>query len=328
LKNSDRPISVYFLGSDAVALPVLKELLERPEIEVVGIGAQPDRPAGRRRQLRPTAVAEFAQSAGLAVDKPESVNAASFVEHLARIAPDLIVVMAFGQILKPDVLNLPPLGCLNVHLSLLPRHRGAAPVAAAILAGDEETGVSFMRMDEGLDTGPVYMQVREPVRPDDTAGALEERLSLLAARHITPCIVGIAEGRLRPKPQNPQEATIARKIKKSDALLDFAGGPADYLERMVRAYNPWPRAWFMAEVNGRARRIQVLRAAVVSGDASTPPGHVISAPDRLDIQCVDGAALRILELVPEGQHSMPADAFLRGCRSPLKVLPPSPDGKS
>ncbi len=312
--QEDSPIRVYFLGSGGEGVPVLQRLLDDPAIQVAGIGTQPDRPAGRNRRPRPTPVAQFAETCGRSVEKPASVNSPDFLERLRRLDLHILVVVSFGQILKPPLLALPRRRCLNVHLSLLPRHRGAAPVAAAILAGDAEAGVSFMQMDEGLDTGPVYRRIPIPLSGRETTPELSQRLASLAAEHIAQVLTDIVRNGLAPVPQNEAEATYARKIRKQDARIRWQR-PAIEIERAVRAYLPWPRAWFQIQQGRRIRRIQVTAAQVVHESFQQPPGCRIpdSENQSLTIACGAGA-LRILRLIPEGKSEMEAREFLRGAR--------------
>ena len=310
--GSGQPIRVYFLGSGEIGLPVLEVRASDPGICLTGIGSQPDRPSGRRRKLRPTPVSAWAAKRGVAADKPASVNREAFLERLREQTPDLVVVVSFGQILKAGLLDLPPHGCLNVHASLLPRHRGAAPVQAAIREGDSETGVSFMRMDEGLDTGPVYRRVRHPVRAGITAGDLEAELGALAAQHVGSCIVDVVRHGLQPDAQDDERATYARKMRKADGRIDW-NAPADAIERQVRACLPWPRAFFFTERKGRPFRVQVLKADVSDcAAASVPAGTVVQADGDTWLVACGEQCLRLLRVVPEGKKEMAAAAFLRG----------------
>ncbi len=317
------PIRVFYLGSGEAGVPVLARLLEAPDIEIVGVATQPDRPAGRRQRPQPTPIAGFAARRGLPLERPESVNRPAFLDLLRGCSPELVVVLSFGQILKRELLDMPRFGCLNVHFSLLPRHRGASPVSAAILAGDAETGISFMRMDEGLDTGPVYCRVRLGLRGTETAGELEERLAALAAEHVCACIRKVCRGGLGPEPQPEEGATYAPRIRKQDAALDWSE-PAERIERCVRAYHPWPKAWFVVDVRGRRRRLQLTRAAVCPSAVAGrhPPGSTLEAgPGGWIVACGHGA-LRLLEVVPEGRRPMDVRAYLRGNRIAVgDVLP-------
>ncbi|MCF7854246.1 MAG: methionyl-tRNA formyltransferase [Candidatus Pacebacteria bacterium] len=306
-------IAVYFLGSGVIAVPALTAVYGSSAIRLVGVGTQPDRRAGRRKHMQATPFGEHAEELGLEVDKPCSVNDPEFLERLRVLQPEIVVVAAFGQLLKAAVLKVAPFGCLNIHASLLPRHRGAAPVSAAIIAGDETAGISFMQMDEGLDTGPVYAKFPLTIRENDTAEQLEQRLAELAASHVVECMWKVCREGVVPDPQDDDHATRARKLKKSDGEIDWTES-ADLIERKVRAYIPWPRAHFWLSTGRKTKRIQVMAAAVVMDERSTGAvaGEVIQA-DRHGwrVQCGQGV-LDIQRVIPEGRHEMTAEEFLRG----------------
>src|SRR5437762_11861331 len=217
---------------------------------------QPPRPAGRGHRTQPSPVQKLAESHGLPVRCPVSLRDAATQDEFTTLETDAAVVAAYGLILPPPVLAAPRLGCLNVHASLLPRWRGAAPIQRAILAGDRETGITIMQMDEGLDTGPILLQQAIPILPDTTAGELTEQLATLGARLMIEALDGIVAGRLAPRPQPSDGVTYAAKLQRAEARFDWRP-PADALERQVRAFDPWPGAWF--EAGGE--RIRVLRAA-------------------------------------------------------------------
>lgn len=323
------PIRTYFIGSGRIGIPVLETLIKTPSVDLRGIATQPDRPAGRRRAPAPTPIAGCAAAHGFAAAKPGSVNDPEFLESLASSSPEIIVVFSFGQLLKEALLTLPPYGCLNIHTSLLPRHRGAAPIAAALLAGDRETGVCFMRMERGLDTGPVYECARTPLNGTETAGILTERLGLLAETHICGVLERVCRDGAQPTPQSEQGATYARQLRKADARMDWRK-PAERLERETRAFNPWPCSWFLLPAKKRQNRVQVLEAAALPAPAATPtsppmPGQILGADsDGLRIACGEGT-LRIDALVPEGRNRMTAGEFLRGHTIDPGTILPSPD---
>ena len=305
-------LKIYFLGSGEIAVPVLQACLTSPELELVGVGTQPDRAAGRRGKLSPTPVGRAAAELGLTPDKPENVNAPDFLAGLRALAPDMVVVVSFGQLLRQELLELPRYGCVNVHASLLPRYRGASPIVQAILHRDAETGVCFMRMEKGLDTGAVYRTLRYPLNGAEYADALELALGEFAGRETAATLVGIAAGDYPPVPQDDAAATVCRKIRKEDAWIDWRRSAAD-LAAMVRAYHPWPGA------RCRVRRssgdsVLTLRRVEVLPDRSMAPGEVC-IPDRrtLLVGC-GGGALKFLELTPESSKTMNAAAFLNGLR--------------
>ena len=294
---------LVFLGSPGFAVPTLEALATA--YSVVGVVTQPDRPAGRGRTLASPPVKQAALRLGLPVLQPPRLRAPEATGALAEMHPDLIVVAAYGQILRAEVLELPPHGCINVHASLLPRWRGASPVPAAIRAGDLETGVTIMRMDAGMDTGPVLAQQAMPLAPSDTGGSLSARLARLGASLLLETLPTYLAGTLDPVPQDEGQATYAPLLRKEDGRLDFSC-PAVELERQVRAYDPWPGSFL--EWDGR--RLAVLRASL-----SDAPGTDIGAVTRRGLFPAIGTArgLLVLDLVqPAGRKPVAGDAFLRG----------------
>lgn len=299
-------LRLVFMGSPDFAVPVLEALAR--QYTIVGVVTQPDRPAGRGRQLRPPPVKVCAEQLGLAVLQPERLRDPDAMAQLRAWAPDLIVVAAFGQILRPDVLELPPHGCLNVHASLLPRWRGASPIQAALLAGDTQTGVTIMKMDAGVDTGPILAQRVAPIAPDDTAASLSSRLASLGAELLIETLPAYLSGSLQPTPQPAQGVTYAPLLKKEDGRLDFHK-TAHELERQVRAMNPWPGAWF----EWRGAPINVWRAHVWN-DLSPATGRHLIVAGYPAIGC--GEAVLVLdEVQPAGRKPMSGKAFLAGARA-------------
>lgn len=246
---------VAFAGTPQFALPALEALLAHHS--VAGVLTQPDRPSGRGRLLRPSPVKQLAQSRGVPLLQPPTLKSEAALGALAAWAPEVLVVVAYGLRLPPEVLRLPPAGCLNVHASLLPRWRGAAPVQRAILAGDAETGVSIMAMDEGLDSGPVLLMRRHPIARHDTGGSLLQALSTLGAAALLEALDGLSAGTLAPQPQPSEGVTHAPKITKAEALIDWRRDASD-IERQVRAFNPVP----VAETRLRGEQLRVLAAEV------------------------------------------------------------------
>lgn len=295
---------VVFMGSPDFALPSLQAAAA--ELDVVGVVTQPDRQAGRGRKLAVSAVKAAAERLGLPVFQPVKLRAPEAVQQLREWQPDLIVVAAFGQILSQEVLDLPVHGSINVHASLLPRWRGASPVQQAILHGDRQTGVTIMRMDAGLDTGPVLAMAAVEIGADETGGSLSVRLAGLGARLLVETVPGYLSGRIAPAPQPETGDTYAPRLKKTDGLLAF-DRPAAELERMVRAFHPWPGTFFV---------LHDVRVKVIAADAR--PGR--AAPGRRAV--VDGfpavgtasGTLILREVQPDGKKSMPGDAFLLGAR--------------
>jgi methionyl-tRNA formyltransferase len=302
-------LRLAFLGTPDFAVATLAALLGAGH-EVAAIYCRPPRPAGRGQRLRPSPVQVFAEARGLPLQTPESLRPAEIQAAFAGLALDAAVVVAYGLMLPKAMVTAPRLGCLNLHASLLPRWRGAAPIERAILAGDALTGVTIMRLDEGLDTGPILLAEPVAIGTEDTAGLLAQRLALLGARLMVEALDGLAAGTLKPRPQPAEGVTHARKIAEAEARLDWRKAAA-VLEREVRAFDPRPGAWF--ELGHQ--RIRVLKAAVhgASGGASRGvPGAVREG--SLAIACGDGLALDVMEVQRAGGKAMDTAAFLRGAK--------------
>lgn len=296
-------LRVVFAGTPEFAVPCLQSLIAA-QVEVLAVYTQPDRPAGRGRQPQPSPVKQCALAAGLPVRQPERLRDAAEHSALAALKPDLMVVVAYGLLLPQRVLDIPRHGCWNVHASLLPRWRGAAPIQRAIEAGDAQTGVCLMQMERGLDTGPVLLQRSLPILPEDTAGSLHDRLARLGAELLAEGIALLRSGRLpSARPQPADGVVYAHKLDKAEARLDWAQ-PALLLARRVRAFSPWPVA--EAEVGGE--RLRIHAAEAVSGCGS--PGQVLPAPrGELLIACGEGA-LRLHRVQREGGRVIAASDFL------------------
>lgn len=311
---------IVFFGSPEFALPTLDALLASPH-EVVAVVTQPDRPAGRRHTLTAPPVKARALERGLAVLQPERVSGDDSVEALRALDADVFIVAAYGQILRQRVLDLPKRGCLNVHASLLPRHRGASPVSAAILAGDRTTGVTIMEMVRALDAGPIVATIEVPIHASDTTGSLEARLAIAGARRLVEVLDGWASGAITPVPQDESMATYAPQLRREDALLDWSR-PAHELWRAVRAYNPWP----IAHTTYRGQELRILEAWPVEGlpSGKTSPGSVLpplglpeeageTNSEAVAVQTGDGA-LALLRLQRPGGKPMSGLDFMRGQR--------------
>jgi methionyl-tRNA formyltransferase len=302
-------LSVLFMGTPEFALRAL-EAIHRSHHRVVGVVSQPDRPKGRGQALVPPPVAAFARAEGLPLLQPERCNDAAFRQHLRAFGADIAVVAAFGHILGPKALAVPRLGCVNIHASLLPRHRGASPISAAIDAGDSETGVAIMQMDPGMDTGPVFTMASLPIAPDDTTPSLHDKLAALGASLIVDALDGIEAGTLTATPQPAEGTTYAAKLDKAMADLDWSE-PADALSRHIRAQQPWPGA--RASVGGRLVRLHppVRVADGWRHDAAT--GEVLTiGPEGVRVACGSGSVLTLSTLQAEGRRALPAAEFARG----------------
>ena len=296
---------LVFAGTPEFAVPALDALVQAGH-DVAAVFTQPDRPAGRGQKLQATAVAERAIVLKLPVHKPARLDEAA-VATLRSLAPDVMVVVAYGLILPQAVLDIPRLGCLNIHASLLPRWRGAAPIQRAILAGDTETGVTIMQMDAGLDTGGMLLQERVAIAPDVDAGGLHDVLAPIGARRVVDALAQLAKGALVPVAQPATGATYAKKIGKAEARLDWTR-PALELSRQVRAFNPAPVAW--AELGGE--RVRVFRARASSSALHADPGTVVSATPEGVLVATGEGALAITELQWPGGRVLKAAEAVAG----------------
>lgn len=302
------PLRIVFMGTPSFAVPTLTEILGQGH-EVVAVYTQPPRAAGRGMALRQSPVQEAAERFGLPVFSPTSLKSAEEQERFASFEADVAVVVAYGLLLPPAILAAPEHGCLNLHASLLPRWRGAAPIARAIMAGDSETGVMVMQMEAGLDTGPVVMSERVPIGPDQTAGELTERLSRLGADLMVRSLAALSRGALGTRPQPEEGVTYAKKIEKSETRLDWSR-PAAEIHNHIRGLSPDPGAWFELDTGKGPERIKVLRSALADGEGK--PGTVLD--DRLTIACGSGA-VRLIEVQRAGKQPAKAEEFLRGLRA-------------
>ena len=310
-----KPQRIVFAGTPHFAVPCLQAAL-RSGHEVVGVYTQPDRPAGRGRELVPSAIKVLAQQCNVPVFQPGDFKSPEARAQLAALKPDLMIVVAYGMILPRSVLRIPRLGCWNVHASLLPRWRGAAPIQRALLAGDTRTGVCLMKMEAGLDTGPVMISLETPIAPDDTTGTLHNRLATLGAQLVEDALKLLRVG-LSPaaQPQAADGVTYARKMEKAEARLDLAQ-PAVELERAVRAFYPWP----VAELQLEGERLRVHQAEVVADAPAAAPGTLLEA-DRRGILLATGAGgLRLIRVQREGGRPVGAADYLNA--RPLVVGAP------
>jgi methionyl-tRNA formyltransferase len=311
---------IVFMGSSDASAFTLRALLRAPHVDVVGVVTQPDRPSGRRQRFTPCPCKAFATDHHAApIITPEKVNAPDVLEQLEQLRPDLIVVVAFGQFLGKRLLALPPLGCVNGHFSLLPKYRGAAPVQAAIAAGEEVTGVTIMQMAPGMDDGDMLLKAVEPICSDDTAVTLMERLAILGAVTMVKALRHMLAGTLAREPQDHAQATYASKMQKADGLIDWRL-PAATIERRVRAYEPWPGAFtFLPPRPGKSdapERIKVLQAAVlrqsVPGFERAAPGTICLISPAGPIITTGDGLLCLTAVQPDGSRRMDGKSFLNG----------------
>ena len=311
-------MSIVFIGTPAFAVPSLRRLVSAGHA-VSAVITQPDRPAGRGRRAQPSAVKVAAAELGLTVLQPPSLRDPQVLEQIAALRPEAMVAVAYGQILRREFLDIAPRGVLNVHPSLLPRYRGASPIPATILAGDEETGVTIMLMDAGMDSGPILSQAACPISPEDTTGSLTGALADLGAQLLVDTLPGWLSGEIEPRPQDDSLASVTRLLQKDDGIIDWAR-PAVEIWRQARAYSPWPGA--TTRLDGELLRI--WRCRPLSSGTDSPPGTVLALP--LDVTAAGDAGplpaafaiqtgeglLAPLELQREGRRRLAAAEFLRG----------------
>jgi methionyl-tRNA formyltransferase len=301
-------LRVVFMGTPAFAVPSLERLIASDAYSIVGVVTQPDAPAGRGRDLAMSPVKRVAIEHGLTVLQPERVRRPDAVAALHALQPDVQIVAAFGQILPRSVLDIPRFATLNVHASLLPRWRGAAPISAAILAGDNETGITIMRLDEGMDTGDMLARSATPIRADDTTGSLTTRLAVLGADLLADTLPRWVRGEITPQAQDNTLATLCKPIRKESGRMDWTQ-PAAVLERAVRAYAPWPGTF--TYWNGKL--VKIISARALSRQAGAPPGTVVSTPDGPAVATAAGLLLLLVTQL-EGKRALPTAEFVRGQR--------------
>lgn len=306
---------LVFMGTPEIAVPALAALIEGG-YDVVCVYSQPPRPSGRGHRVTPSSVHKFAEGCGIPVRTPVTFKKTETVSDFVALNADLAIVMAYGLILPKAVLEAPRLGCINIHVSLLPRWRGAAPIQRAILAGDDETGVTIMQMDEGLDTGPILRQDRVPIGPETTTEGLHDELAQVGATSVCCALTDLLSGNIEPKIQPEDGVTYAAKITREEGFLDWHQ-PAIEVERKIRALNPWPGTWFERDGD----RIRILSAECVenNGDAGT----VLT--QNAVIACGEGA-IRPLVMQRPGKSATDAEAFLRGYDLPVGTVLQSPQG--
>lgn len=296
---------IIFMGSPDYAVPALKML--QAHFNLTAVITQPDQPVGRGKKIQAPPVKITAQELGVPVYQPVKTRGPEFMALLENLAPDVMIVAAYGNILREDVLEFPPFGCLNVHASLLPRWRGASPIQNAILHGDKESGVTIMKMDKGIDTGPIFQMQAVAIEADDTAGTLSEKLAAAGADLLDEVLPRYLAGEIRAKPQPEEGATYAHMLKKEDGLMDFSKTALE-LERQVRAFNPWPICY----MDWKDQPLRVLRAAVTNKKSSNPGQHTVI--DKFPCVGTADADLKLVEVQPAGKRPMRGSDFLNGAR--------------
>jgi methionyl-tRNA formyltransferase len=306
-------VRIVFAGTPEFALPPLKALLKSTH-EICGVYTQPDRPAGRGRKLTPSPVKSLALEAGLPVFQPESLKSEESQDTLRELRPDLMVVVAYGLILPKAVIDIAPLGCINIHASLLPRWRGAAPIQRAILSGDAETGVTIMFIEPRLDAGPMLLKKHCPILQGESSGELHDQLAMLGAEALIETLPALENGTARPETQDELLVTHAAKLSKEEAMLDWAQ-PASVLVRQVAAFNPWP----VAETRFQGLPLRIWRAEALEETTVLAPGSVVKGKDTLDVATGHGL-LRLLELQLPGAKRIGARDFLNAQSAPLLRL--------
>lgn len=310
----NRSFKIVFMGTPAYAVPTLSAL-HRSRHEIARVVTQPDRPKGRGRRVSPPPVKTTALAFGYPVDQPQKIKTDAFVDSLARLEPDIFVVVAYGRILPKSILAVPSIGCVNVHASLLPKYRGAAPIQWALIKGETETGVTTILMDEGMDTGDILLSAREPIEAADSTASLHDRLADLGAQVLIATLDRLAEGTLTPTPQDHRLATTAPMLKKDDGRIDWTLS-ASAITSFIRGMNPWPGAFTFNE----GKRLKFYRAEALASDTDAAPGTVLPGfADELRVAAGSGA-LSIREIQGESGKRLPADAFLRGHPLPTGTL--------
>ena len=304
---------IVFIGTGDIGVPTLQALL-KSEHEVVGVVTQPDKPVGRAQLIEPSLTKKALSTTQIPVLQPARIKDRQAIEEIRALKPDVIVVMAYGQILPRDVLEIPQIACLNLHASLLPRWRGAAPIQAAIAAGDRRTGITVMYMDEGLDTGDILLQRTIEILPADTGGLLHDRLAKVAPEALLESLELLAAKSAPSIPQDNALATYAPKLKRENGKINWSE-PADVIERKIRAFNPWPGAFLTVTANG-TRNLKIFSAEVV--DFEGTPGELVKTENDLIVATGKGS-LSLGEVQLEGRRRMSAAEFLRGHASTLQV---------
>ena len=297
---------ILFIGTGDIGMPTLQALL-KSEHEIVGVVTQPDKPVGRAQTIEPPPIKKALAATKIRVLQPARIKDRQAIEEIHALTPDVIVVMAYGQILPSDILEVPKITCLNLHASLLPRWRGAAPIQAAIAAGDRKTGITVMYMNEGLDTGDILLQCAIDIEPTDTGGSLHDRLAKVAPETLLESLELLENGRAPRIPQHDALATYASKLKREDGKIDWTN-PADAIERKIRAFDPWPGAFMKYD----GQNLKIFSATILALRGT--PGEILQSEKGLVIAAGEGA-LSLGQVQLEGKRRMTAAEFLRGHRA-------------
>lgn len=303
-KKSGVPTTILFMGTPDFAVPAMEALIKLPNVKILGVITQPDRPVGRKHIITPPPVKHVAEKHNLQVFQPEKLTD-DITKAIKNLAPDLIVVVAYGKIIPQKILDLPKFGSINVHASLLPSYRGASPIQAAIAAGERETGISIMLLDDKMDHGPVLARKEVAIASNETGESLFQKLAPLGARLLCETLPKWVRGAIKPREQNHEKATFCKLITREDGKIDWTK-PAEILERKIRAYHPWPGSWTM----WHKQRVHILHADVMQ-TKTKKPGTVFKTTHGFAIHC-EHDALEIREIHLEGKQPMMSDAFLRG----------------
>jgi methionyl-tRNA formyltransferase len=308
---------ILFIGTGEIGVPTLRALHESSEHQLVSVVTQPDKPVGREQRIKAPPIKEAATAMGVPILQPERIKTPEAIASLEPLQPDVIVVMAYGQILSRAVLEIPRVACLNLHASLLPRWRGAAPIQAAIAAGDRQTGITVMYMDEGLDTGAVLLRDEIDISPTETGGSLHDRLGQLAPAALLEALSLLANGSAPRNPQDSQAATHAPKLNRGSGRIDWSE-PAEKIERKIRAYDPWPGASTIVTTGeDKPRTLKIFAASLV--DLRGPPGTILRTDEHVMVVATGARALSLQTLQIEGKRRMSAADFIRGSRGPLAL---------
>ena len=308
---------ILFIGTGEIGVPALRALRESPEHELIGVVTQPDKPVGREQRITAPPIKEPVATAGVPILQPQRIKTPAAIEQLQALHPDVILVMAYGQILPRAVLDIPRLACLNLHASLLPRWRGAAPIQAAIAAGDTKTGITVMYMDEGLDTGDVLLRREIEIDPSETGGSLHDRLGEIAPAALLEALNLLANGSAPRTPQDSTAATHAPKLNRESGRIDWSE-PAETIERRIRAYNPWPGAsTSVTTAEDKPRTLKIFAASVVEKHGA--PGTILQSDGHDLVVATGDRALSLQELQLDGKRRMSAADFIRGNRGTLTL---------